>query len=373
MKHWILPCAALAVTLAGASPALANKANDTLTWATDREVAIVDPYYNNTRELVIMGQLGWDGLVYRDLKTGEYKPLLATSWKWVDDTTIDFELRQGVTFHDGSSFGPEDVVYTVNFLANPDHGVITQANVNWMKSAEQTGPHSVRLHLKAPFPAALAYLANAVFILPEGNYDNAPTKADGSKDYGAVKPDGTGPYKFVESKPGEYVLWEKNDNYMKDTAKGQPSIGRIRFRTIKEMNTQIAELLTGGLDWAWDIPKDQADRLKGMPGVTVQNAKTMRISYIAFDVDGSSGDKHFMDQRVREAVAHAINRQAIFDNLVCPAAVVIHSACHPDQFGCAQDIKEWDYDPEKAKALLAEAGFPDGFETEIYEIGRAHV
>jgi peptide/nickel transport system substrate-binding protein len=235
-----------------------------------------------------------------------------------------------------------------------------------MESAEATGPNTVRIKLKEPFPAALAYLANAIFILPEGLYDSAPAKADGGKDYSAVDPVGTGPYKFVESRPGEYVLWEKNENYMPGTPKGTPQIGRINFRTIKEMNTQIAELMTGGLDWVWDVPKDQAERLEGMGGVTVVEAPTMRFSYIAFDVDGSSGETFYQDQKVREAVAHAINRKAIVENLVGEASVVINSACHPDQFGCAQDIKEWEYDPEKAKQLLAEAGYPDGFETEIY-------
>jgi peptide/nickel transport system substrate-binding protein len=367
MKHWILPAVAIAAA-AGFSPnqAFAGKADDTLNWATDREVAVVDPYYNNTRELVVMGHLGWDALLFRNLDTGEYEPLLATGIEWIDNVTLEVDLREGVTFHDGSSFGSEDVVYTVNHVSNEDNGVLTIKNVNWMKSAEALGPHKVRINLVKPFPAAFAYLSNAVFIVPEGHYDSAPTGADGKKDYGAVAPVGSGPYKFVEVKAGEYVLWAKNDAYMQGTPKGQPSIGNIRFRTIKEGNTQIAEMLTGGLDWIWDVPKEQAERLSDMGTVTVENAKTMRVSYMAFDVDGSSGQKFFMDKKVRAAVAHAINRESLTRNLVGPASVVIPSACHPDQFGCAQDVTKWDYDPEKSKAMLAEAGYPDGFEFDIY-------
>lgn len=370
MNHWAIAGAWVAAGLAlggpGATDALAGRADDTLNWATDREVSVIDPYYNNTRELVVMGHLGWDGLMFLNLETDEYEPLLATSWEWIDDTTLELDLRDDVTFHDGSSFGPEDVVYTVNHISDPDNGVLTQANVNWMESAEQTGSNTVRIHLKEPFPAAFAYLANAIFILPEGLYDDATTTADGTKDYGSVDPVGTGPYKFVESRAGEYVLWEKNDAYMQGTPKGQPQIGKINFRTIKEMNTQIAELLTGGLDWVWDVPKDQADRLQGMGGVTVENAPTMRISYIAFDVDGSSGEQFYTDQKVREAFAHAINRKAIVENMVGPASVVINAACHPDQFGCAEDLRDWEYDPDKARQLLADAGYPDGFSTDIY-------
>ncbi len=345
---------------------MAGKSDDTLNWATDREVAVVDPYYNNTRELVIQGQVGWDGLVLLDPATGNYNPLLATKWEWKGNTAIEFELRKGVKFHDGSDFDADDVVYTVNFVSQKDNGVLTQRNVSWMKQAVKLGPHKVRIELVQPFPAAFAYLSNAVFMMPSGHYDNAPTKADGKKDFAAVKPVGTGPYKIVDIKPGEYILWEKNTDYFKGGAKSTPTIGKIRFRTIKESNTQMAELLTGGLDWIWDVPKDQAERLKGTGNVTVVNAKTMRVSYLAFDVDGDSGQTFFTDKKVRMAVAHAINREAITKNLVGPASVVIHSACHPDQFGCTQDVKKWDYDPAKAKALLAEAGYPNGFEFDIY-------
>ncbi len=351
---------------AATAPALAGKADDTLVWSTDREVAVVDPYYNNTRELVIMGHLGWDALLFRNLETGEYEPLLATEWEWVDNVTIDLTLREGVTFHDGTSVGPEDVVYTVNHVSAPDSGVLSPKLTNWMKTAEQTGPNSVRIHLHDPFPAALAHFAGIVFIVPEGHYDDAPTGADGKPDYASVTPVGTGPYRFVDVKPGEYVHWEANEAYFEGGPKGQPEIGKIHFRTLKEPNTQIAELLTGGVDWIWDVPKDQAERLEATGQVTVENAKTMRISYLAFDVDGDSSTDVFADKRVREAIAHAIDREAITRNLVGPASEVIHAACHPDQFGCTSDVPKWEHDPEKAKALLAEAGYPDGFEFDIY-------
>ncbi len=323
---------AAAITLAVAPAAYAGKANDELVWSTTREVAVADPYYNNTRELVIMGNTVWDGLLFRNLDTGEFVPLLATSYKWADNVTLDFELRDDVVFHDGSKFGPEDVVYTVNFVGNADNGVLTQANVKFLKSAEQTGPNSVRITLKEPFPAALAYLAQAVFMMPEGHYDNAPPGADGKKDYAAVKPVGTGPYKIVNVIAGDRVEMVRNDDYFKNGPKGTAAIGKLTFRSIKEMNTQIAELLTGGIDWIWDVPKDQAEKLEGQGGIQVTNAKTMRVSYIAFDVDGDSGDKSFTNKKVREAVAHAINRKSIVENLVGPASVVIDSACHPDQF-----------------------------------------
>ena len=351
-------------SLAGAT--YAGKSNDTLTWATDRDVTVVDPYYNNTRELVIVGHMSWDGLLHRDVQTGEYKPLLATAYEWVDDTTMEFELRDDVVFHNGEALDADDVVYTINFVADPDRGVLTQQLVSWMDHAEKIDERTVRLHLKEPFPAALAYLANAVFIMPEGHYDDAPEAADGRQDYGAVEPVGTGPYKVTEVVPGERIVMQANPDYLKDGPKGEPSIGTIVFRTIKEPNTQIAELLTGGLDWIWDVPKDQAERLAEYENVTVVNAPTMRVSYLQFDVSGKSGVDYFTNKTVREAVAHAIDRESIASNLVGGASVVIHSACHPEQFGCTQDVVQWEYDPDLAREKLVEAGYPDGFAFDLY-------
>ncbi|UOA30525.1 Heme-binding protein A [Sulfitobacter sp. DSM 110093] len=349
-----------------AMPAMAGKAEDTLNWATDKEVAVVDPYFSVTRELVIMGHMGWDGLVLFNNETGEFDPLLATSWEWKSNTEVEFDLREGVVFHDGSTFDADDVVYTINFLADEASGVPAQSVVNWMKSATKIDQYKVRLELVQPFPNAFAYLANEISIMPEGYYENSSIGADGTRDLSKVTPIGTGPYTVSDVRTGKYVNWAKNDQYFAGGPKGTPQIGNINFRTIGESNTQLAELMTGGLDWAWDVPKEQALRLEESGQVQVVNEKTLRISYLAFDVDGSSGQDYFTDQKVRAAFAHAINREAIAKELVGPASVAIHSACHPEQFACSQDVPHYDYNPEKAKALLAEAGYPDGFKFDLY-------
>jgi len=353
-----------------ASQSFAGKANDTLVWATDRESDVALPYYNNTRELVIIGRLAWDSLVYRDTKTFEYKPLLATSWKWVDNVTLDMDLRNGVTFHNGQKFSADDVVDTLNHVAAPDSGVLTKRNVSWIKSAEKLGAYKVRIKLVKPFPAALEYLSGPVSIMPAGIWKTAKKDAKGKVDYGTVKPIGTGPYKITKVVPGESIQMEINKNYWKGSPKGQPSISKIVFKTVPDPESQIAQLLTGELDWIWDVPKDKAEELEKMGQLQVVNAKTMRISYIAMDRAGRSGaDKKqnpFIDKKVREAVAHAIDRKAIAKNLVGKASEVIHSACYPSQFGCTEDVTKYAYDPAKAEKLLAEAGFPNGFTTDIY-------
>ena len=115
-----LPAFALATAIGGGD-AMAGKANDTLVWTTDRDQAVADPFYNNTRELVIIGNTVWDGLLYRDPATGQYKPLLAKSFKWLNTTSIEFELRDDVVFHNGAKFGADDVVYTINYVSNKDN------------------------------------------------------------------------------------------------------------------------------------------------------------------------------------------------------------------------------------------------------------
>ena len=125
------------LTAGVAVPALADKASGTLNVAFTKELENVDSYFNSSREGVVLQRAIWDGLIYRDPETNEYVGNLATSWEWIDDTTLEFKLREGVTFHNGEAFNADDVVYTVNFVAKEESGVKTQRNVNWMESAEK--------------------------------------------------------------------------------------------------------------------------------------------------------------------------------------------------------------------------------------------
>lgn len=343
----------------------AGKKDDTLVWATDRENSITDSNYLNTRELVIIGSLLYDRLIHLDDKY-EAQPLLATAWKWVNDTTLDLDIRKGVKFHSGKELDAEDVIYTLSFLIDRENGALSYSYVSYIKSAEKLDSHKVRLHLNKPFPTALIFLAGVPNITAKGHYDNAPAKQDGKKDFGAVPANGTGPYKVAEIKPGESILMEKNPHYWQGGPKGEPNIGKIKFRTIKDSNTRLAEVMTGAIDWVWDVPKDQADRMKNTPNLVVENAKTMRIAYIILDAKGVSGQKAFTDKRVRQAFVHAINRESIVKNLVGSPSEVIHAACHPDQFACSEDVPKYDYNPDKAKKLLAEAGYANGFEFELH-------
>ncbi|MDV7142052.1 ABC transporter substrate-binding protein [Tropicimonas sp. TH_r6] len=353
--------AALALILAttAAMPAVAEKASGTLKVAFTKELENVDSYFNSSREGVVLQRAVWDGLIYRDPDTNEYIGNLATSWEWIDDTTLEFKLREGVTFHNGEPFNADDVVYTVNFVAKEENGVKTQRNVNWMDSAEKVDDYTVRIPLKDKFPAAIEFLSGPVSMYPDQYYAEAGPSGMG------LKPVGTGPYKVVEVVPGQHFVLEKNQAYH-DSPKGQPEVERIDIRTIPDVNTQMAELFSGSLDLIWQVPADQANKLAQMDQFTVANESTMRVGYLQMDSAGRTEDSPFADRKVRQAVNHAINRQELVDALLQGKSRVVYTPCFPSQFGCIQDVTEYEYDPEKARVLLAEAGYPDGLTVDFY-------
>lgn len=355
LKH-ALAAALLAVT----TPAAAGPRDDTLNIGWSYALPSYDLYFNQAvAEGQMIGRLIWDHLIERDLATGSYQPLLATAWRWVDPLTLEFDLREGVKFHDGSDFSADDVVFTVNWVANPDNKANIQNMVNWIKEAEKVGPFKVRIHLKKPMPAALEYVANVLAIYPKDYYAKVGPKGM------SEKPIGTGPYKVVEAEVGKSITLVKNDNYFKGGAKGQPSIGKIVQRTIAETQTQVAELLSGRLDWIWQVPPDMKDMLGANPNIRVFQAESMRISYMTLDAEGKGNTPPLANVKVRQALNHAINRDAIVKYLF-PGTRLISANCHPIQFGCPTDVTTYDYDPAKAKRMLAEAGYPNGFDVELY-------
>lgn len=356
--------AVLALLPLAAAPCRAGKADDTLTWSTSRELAFTMPYFVTSREQLIIESLSHDTLVYRTPQSGEYRPLLATGWRWVDDTTLEFTLREGVVFQDGRPFGAADVAYTLNYVSRPDAGVITRANVDWIKHVDAVDERTVVIHTTKPFPAALEFLAGPDPIFPRGAFDHVKRDAAGRPVYAGILPVGTGPYRVTAVRPGQSVTLTRNERYF-GGPKGKPAIGTIVFRTVPDVQTQVAELLAGGIDWMWELNKDQADSLRETSRLTVVTAPSMRVNFLQFDAAGKSGDTPVADLKVREAMAHAINREAIAKALIGEAADVIHSACYPSQFGCTPDVPTYPYDLAKARAALAASSRPHGFAIDL--------
>ncbi|MEA2871781.1 MAG: peptide/nickel transport system substrate-binding protein, partial [Hyphomicrobiales bacterium] len=195
--------AAIFTTAFLAAPAMAQKSADTLR-ITDRfALTNIDPYYNSLRTGVVMQHQAWDALVYRNPDTFKLEPLLATEWKLPDPTTIEFTLRPGVKFHDGSPFSADDVVYTINLVSDPNSKVSTPANYNWIDKAEKTGDLSVRVKFKRPTPAALDYFALVIPIYPKAYREKV-----GAEGY-AKAPIGAGPYKVTKWEAGASIEFER--------------------------------------------------------------------------------------------------------------------------------------------------------------------
>jgi peptide/nickel transport system substrate-binding protein len=353
--------AVVLAALAANGTAHAGKKDNSLRFGDPQVLDNADPYFNSNRAGVILSHHVWDTLIYRDPTTNQYKPSLATAWKWVDDTTLELELRRGVKFHNGAEFSADDVVYTLNFVSNPDNKAMTQGNVNWIARAERVDPYKVRIVTKRPFPAAFEYLAGPIVIHPHEYYAKVGPKGMNEK------PVGTGPYRVTEHALGKYIRTERNPDYFKDSPKGQPKIEKAEFRFVPDAQTRVAEILAGSLDLIRQVTVDQGEQLKAVPHVQVVSGEIMRFVFLQFDVRENTAAPALRDIRVRQAIMHAIDRDAMVKTIVGEGSRVLHAFCFPSQFGCIDErAPRYAYDPAKAKALLAEAGYPNGLDLEFY-------
>ena len=358
----------LALALAAAlAPAHAAKRDNSIRFAYDQAPENVDPFFNNVRIGVIIGHHVWDTLVTRDPVTNEYKGQLASAWRQVDDKTIEFDLRQGVKFHNGEEFDADDVVYTLNFIAKPENKVTTQSNVNWIDRAEKVDKYKVRLVTKQVFPAAIEYLAGPIAMHPNEYHAQVGPKGQNEK------PVGTGPYRVTQHNVGKSIALERNPDYFKESQKGQPKIAKIDIRFIPDRQTQLAELMSNGVDFLMHVPKNQADQVKNVPNMQVVSGETMRIVFMQMNSQEASSFPALKDVRVRRAINHAIDREKLVATIVGEGSRVINTICFPSQFGCTDEgAARYPYDPAKAKQLLAEAGFPNGLELPILAYRERH-
>jgi peptide/nickel transport system substrate-binding protein len=361
LKSFVSKCALSAALIALSASVFAGKKDDTLVYASDSEVENISPYHNHMREGVILARHVWDTLIYRDPKTNEYKPQLATGWKWESPSSLLLNLREGVKFHNGDAFTADDVVFTFD-VVGPGTESVQPQSVEWIEKTEKVDDYTVRLRLRKPFPAALEYLSGPTPIYP-AKYFQKVSLAGYSK-----APVGTGPYKITSVTPGQGVTMERNPDYFKESPLGQPKIAKLKFVVIPDPEARVAQLMTGQVDWIWRVAADQLPSLKAVPNLSVKSGETMRVGFIMLSslVQGPEGAP-YKDLRVRQAINYAINRKGMAENLVRGGSQPLWSACYPGQVACdTRHVVRYEYNPEKAKKLLAEAGYPKGFETDIW-------
>jgi peptide/nickel transport system substrate-binding protein len=352
--------AAACVTLATAAPALAQKSADTLRITWRDAIPDVDPYHNSQRTGMVVAFQAFDCLVYRDPTTLEIKPALATSWKQVDPTTIDFTLRQGVTFQNGDKFTADDVVYTINTIIH-DKQVAIPSYYTSIAGAEKIDDFHVRLKLNSVSPAIMEYLAMVTPIWPKAYREKIGVDAY------ARAPIGTGPYKITKVDGTTEIDMERYDGYYAGSPKGRPAIRFIKIHEVPDATTEMTEILGGRADWIWGYNADQFANFSRMPTLQAERYSIMRVYFMTIDGAGRSGaDNPLTKTKVRQAILSAIDRGTMAKQLIQGESQVIDTPCYPTQFGCdVSAAVKYPYDPAKARQLLTEAGYPDGFDTQL--------
>ena len=287
-------------------------------------------------------------------------PGLAESWAISKDgLKYTFKLRKGVSFHDGTPLNAEAVKFSIERQIIPEHpfnklGKYPFANYFFgnVKAVEAVDPHTVEFILKEPRASFLAVLtAGAASIV-------SPTAVRKlGVDY-PLTPVGTGPFKFVAWDRGQRVVLEKNAGYWKHPVK----IDRVIYRPIVEGQARLTELLTGALDLIVDTPPDFVPQLESNPKVMVLKQVGVHVWYLGIN----NQKKPFDDKRVRQALNYAVNKEALVRDVLKGTGSFSRGPVLPNTWGADAALKAYPYDPERAKKLLAEAGYPSGFSTTLW-------
>jgi peptide/nickel transport system substrate-binding protein len=343
---------------AAAGPAVAQKSQDTLRLAATQPIQTLSYYLDPTPDTVFESDAVYDGPVAYDLKPGKVEPLLARSWQRIDPTTLEFELRDDVTWQDGAPFSAADVIATLHWLTDPKTMLRFKQNWAWIAKAEPLGPHRLRVTAKEPTPYDLVRFAYVTAILPAHQTGTPQDKGR--------QPIGTGPYRAVQVDQFKGIVLERSDGFRHgNPAKPGSKIARIVIKPIPEEGTRIAEFLAGNLDMI-QASFEQARSLASDPRFAMTIVQGSSFMYAAFDAQGRSGAKPVTDERVRRALAMAIDRPALLRMLAGEARLEQPGAmCWRTQAGCDYSAPLPRFDPAAAKALLAMAGYPDGFDIEI--------
>jgi peptide/nickel transport system substrate-binding protein len=338
---------------------VAHAAKDRVVVAFGSNIPTLDPHMHSSRLAHIADYHLYDTLLYRSPKD-DYKPGpgLATAIKSLNPTTWELKLRQGVKFHNGEPFNAEAVKFTIDRVLDPATKSVTRGNFTWIKEVKIVDEYTVQLLTEKPFPAAPEFLTLAYIVPPKY------LKSVGNEEF-SRKPIGTGPYKHVEWRKAEHLIVEANKEYWKDSPKGMPQIKTIVFRTIPETTTQIAELLSGGVDIIRNVPPDQIEVVKSSPNARISATRILRVNFLKLDSFGRASQTPLTNQKVREAMAYAINVDEMLSKILGGYAERTGSGVNPMHFGYDGSVKPYPYDPERAKKLLAEAGYPNGFEVTL--------
>ncbi len=324
----------------------------TLTVGMPGDVVGLDPHIHlmSIDQSVLLINL-YDRVVWYNFE-GEPQGLLLESWKNLSDTEWELRLRGGVTFHNGEPWNAEAFVW--NWTRTLDSGEPRHARLESLAqsgTAEVIDEYTVKITTAQPDPLLLDNMSNYFMIAPQ-------YVEEVGDDAFAEKPVGTGPFRFVEWVKGDHLTLEANLDYWG----GAPKVKTLILRPISEVATRIAALQAGEVDLIMAVPTDRVQTLESDPDITVIAAPINGVVYVQMFPDSpKGGGEPLNDVGVRQALNYAVNVDEIIEFLLSGygkrAATIVNSSA----FGFDPDLEPYPYDPDKAKELLAEAGYPNGF------------
>jgi len=352
-----LGATAFSLSLGSMSEFLYAQDSDTLIMLQGADTSTMDPNAHLERVSNIILTNMYDSLVAR-AADGSIQPSLSTEWEFEDDLNTVFTLRQGVSFHNGEAFNADDVKVSLDrILFDDDFASPQRSDVSSITNVEVVDEFTVRISTESPFPLLLARLSE-VEIVPSGYLAE---NGDAELNVNAI---GTGPYELVEWVRDSQVVMQRNENYWGDPA----PVANVVIRAVPEATTRVAELLAGNADVITNMPADQVPAVDGGGDTRVFAAPSNRM--IAAYYNPADDESPINNVLVRQALNLAVDQEAIAEFVLEGFGTPIATIFTPFDFGFNPNVEAYPYDPDGARDLLAEAGFPDGFSTTMVSTGQ---
>ena len=361
----------LTCTLLAASVALPAYSQDVLTMGVRSEASSLDPHWTQLSADLQVQEHIFEHLVDLD-SASQPVPGLAVSWEPIAEDKWEFKLREGVSWHDGEAFNADDVIFSFDRLKAGIDGAPASPAFQLDKggkSWEKIDDYTVHISTDGPYPTMAEDLA-MLPIVAEHAASGATASVDFNSGLAAI---GTGPFKFEEYSPGNRITVVRNDNWWG----GDPGWDQVVFRPVGEDSSRLAALLNGDVDIIDYPPTVDLPQLEASDDFKVSTVSSDRLIYMipsyrhvedyVTDMDGNPMVPNpLRDMRVRKALSMAIDREAIRDRIMGGASLPAANIVPPGFFGHVDDLVPEAYDPEGAKALLAEAGYGDGFKMTVH-------